>query len=128
MAIETEGASARVRESLRKRVLVVEDNVDIRELLVEILASEGYEVASAGDGRQALDTALRQRPDVILLDLMMPVMSGWEFRAVQRATAALADIPVIVLSAFDSDLDVAATIPKPFVVDTVLDTIERLAA
>lgn len=113
------------------RVLVVDDDRDIRELLVELLESEHYEVSSACDGQQALRKLLVQWPDIILLDLMMPIMSGWQFLHVQAEHPRLASIPVVVLSAFDvfdRQMDVAAAVhPKPFLVDEVLDTVHRLA-
>jgi len=112
----------------RVRVLVVDDDADIRELLVEFLGSEGYDVTSAGDGVEALERARAHRPDVILLDLMMPGMNGWEFREIQRRDAQLADVPVVVISAFDSDLDVDEVLRKPFRVEELLATVERLTA
>jgi len=111
-----------------RRVLVVDDDDDIRENLVELLACEGYEVTAAGDGRAALAEAGRARPDVILLDLMMPVMSGWQFREAQLGDPALAGVPVVVLSAMPADLDVDASLPKPFQVDDLLRLLERLTA
>jgi CheY-like chemotaxis protein len=111
-----------------RRVLVVDDDRDIRELLVELLASEGYEVASAADGRRALAEARSRRPDVILLDLMMPVMSGWEFREAQLRDPELAGIPVVVVTAFEDSLDGTALLRKPFLVEDVLDAVQRLAA
>jgi CheY-like chemotaxis protein len=111
-----------------RRVLVVDDDRDIRELLVELLASEGYEVASAADGRRALAEARSRRPDVILLDLMMPVMSGWEFREAQLRDPELAGIPVVVVTAFEDSLEGAVLLRKPFLVEDVLDAVQRLAA
>jgi len=75
-------------------VLVVEDDRDVRESLVAVLEDAGYRVMSAADGRAALDL-LRAgpRPAVILLDLMMPVMDGFEFRAEQVRDPSLADVP-----------------------------------
>src|SRR5690349_16993945 len=87
-----------------RRVLVVDDDADIRETVSLILEDEGYEVQSAQDGAAALGV-LRAGPlpDVILLDLMMPVMNGWQFREQQTRDPRLAAIPVVVLSA-DSSL------------------------
>ena len=109
-------------------MLVVDDDRDIRELLVELLASEGYAVASAADGRRALAEARATRPDVILLDLMMPVMSGWEFREAQLRDPELAGIPVVVVTAFEESLDGTELLRKPFLVEDVLDAVQRLAA
>ena len=128
MATSLTGAWNATRRTGAKRVLVVDDDRDIRELLVELLASEGYEVASAPDGRRALAEARGRRPDVILLDLMMPVMSGWEFREAQLRDPALADIPVVVVTAFEESLDGTELLRKPFLVEDVLDAVQRLAA
>jgi CheY-like chemotaxis protein len=82
-------------------VLVVEDNDATREALSEILNAAGYDTAAAENGRQALDY-LHQHPDrpsVILLDMMMPVMDGWEFLRRKRKEPPLAPVPVVVFSA-----------------------------
>src|SRR2546427_3268392 len=80
------------------RILVVEDDPDARDEMARVLRSEGYDVAAAGDGEQALAELRRAAPALILLDLMMPVMDGFEFRVRQMQDPALAGIPVIVLS------------------------------
>jgi CheY-like chemotaxis protein len=80
-------------------VLVVEDHADLREMLAVLLESEGYEVQTAGNGVEALTALARGRPSVILLDLMMPVMSGDEFRERQLADPRYRDVPVICMSA-----------------------------
>src|ERR1700682_362753 len=89
-----------VRHASPRAALIVEDDASIREAIAEVLRSEGYEASSCGHGREALEY-LRDghHPDVILLDLMMPVMDGWEFRIEQRKDPALATIPVVALSA-----------------------------
>lgn len=117
----------------RSYILVVEDDVAIREALEAVLEDEGYAVASAAHGREAL-TLLRtgvEPPAVILLDLMMPVMNGWEFRAAQRSDSDLARIPVIVLSA-DRDvaakaaaLQVSGYLAKPVNLDVLLDMVRE---
>lgn len=81
------------------RVLVVEDHADLREMLAVLLESEGYEVQTAGNGAEALNSLSEARPSVILLDLMMPVMSGDEFRERQLADPRYRDVPVICMSA-----------------------------
>src|SRR2546423_11244266 len=81
-------------------ILVVEDDLDIREALTQILQEEGYAVRAAANGRDALDAASDGSvPSLILLDLMMPVMNGWEFRAEQLKDARLANVPVLIISA-----------------------------
>jgi CheY-like chemotaxis protein len=80
--------------------LVVEDDETIRESLSDLLRDEGAELVTAANGREALDSLRASTPpDLILLDLMMPVMDGWEFRIVQRADRMLSGIPLIAMSA-----------------------------
>ncbi|HTP51147.1 MAG TPA: response regulator [Anaeromyxobacteraceae bacterium] len=112
----------------QKRVLVVEDHKDMREALAEVLALEGYHVSAVPDGEKALREARRLLPDVILLDLMMPVMNGLQFRAEQLRDPLLAAVPVIVMSAFDIEVTAAARLSKPFQIDDMLETVHRLAA
>ncbi len=116
-------------------VLLVEDDGDVREALADVLREHGYDVAWAADGAEAI-RALRSglRPAAILLDLMMPVMDGFQFRAEQRSDPALARIPVIVVSAdraIDRDaaaLGAAAKLAKPARVDDLLATVARVAS
>src|SRR5205823_560954 len=115
-------------------LVVVEDDADIRETLAMVLAAEGYEVATAAHGAEALAwlRASSRRPDAILLDLMMPVMDGWEFRKAQLADGALADIPVVIVSAHevrpDSNLAAAAVLSKPVLLETMLGVLARVCA
>ena len=108
-------------------VFIVEDDYDIREVLTFVLEGEGYSVDGAENGSVALE-ALRcgSRPKLILLDLMMPVMSGPQFAAEKKKEAGLTSIPVVVLSA---DIDVEqkaatlgaeASLRKPVDVDSLL--------
>lgn len=92
-------------------ILLVEDNAMLRAVIRARLEGAGYRVTCAAHGREALDL-LRgpDRPCLILLDLCMPVMDGWHFRAVQRQTPSLADIPVFLLSAEDGLADIAASL------------------
>src|SRR5436309_3349023 len=87
------------RETARGCILVVDDDVDIRTIIRLVLELHGYRVMDAGDGKEAL-LRLRQGqlPCLILLDLMMPGMNGWQFRHAQENDLALAQIPVVVLS------------------------------
>jgi CheY-like chemotaxis protein len=110
-------------------VLVVDDENDIRQALAEVLTSEGYQVIDARDGQEALDKARQYHPELVLLDLMMPRMNGWEFRRQQKGDRALARIPVVVLSAFSNDgnVDAEAFIQKPFDVDEIVSAVRRYA-
>jgi CheY-like chemotaxis protein len=80
-------------------VLVVEDHADLREMLAVLLESEGFAVCTASNGVEALEELPRCNPSVILLDLMMPIMSGDEFRRHQLADPAYAKVPVICMTA-----------------------------
>jgi CheY-like chemotaxis protein len=80
-------------------VLVVEDHADLREMLAVLLESEGFQVQTARNGAEALTSLERSRPSVILLDLMMPVMTGDEFRERQLADPRYRDVPVICMTA-----------------------------
>lgn len=87
------------------RVLIVDDEAGIRELCRVNLVLSGYEVVEAADGFQALEQARSAKPDVILLDVLMPGMSGWEVLSALRADEATADIPVVMLTALNSEDD-----------------------
>jgi two-component system response regulator MprA len=115
------------------RVLLIEDDADVRTTLADILELEGFQVAWCEDGAAAIER-LRQgeRPDVILLDLMMPQMDGWQFRATQEADPALAQIPVVVLSAqggLTADqvqrLHASSFLRKPIEVGQLVDALSR---
>jgi len=112
-------------------ILVVEDDDHVREMLIELLQDEGYQPAEATDGLAALEV-LREAeapPALILLDLMMPRMNGWELRAALTADPHLADIPIILLSARTDiqqhrrALDVAEHLPKPIDFARLLDLV-----
>jgi len=87
------------------RVLVVDDDADIRELVAFKLEQAGFEVASAADGQLGLEAALRSRPDLVLLDLMMPKLSGLEVCRRLRGHQATAATPVILLTAKAQEAD-----------------------
>jgi CheY-like chemotaxis protein len=117
------------------RVLLVDDDDDIRETLAEALGDIGHVIQQARDGREALDVlrASETLPDLILLDLMMPIMDGVEFRREQQADIRLAGVPVVVLSADAAagtrvaELGVRECLRKPVKLATLVATIERYA-
>ena len=82
------------------RILVAEDDADNRRIVVKILTVEGHETLEAADGRTTVELARRQRPDLILMDLAMPGMDGWEAARRLKADPETADIPIIALTAF----------------------------
>jgi signal transduction histidine kinase/DNA-binding response OmpR family regulator len=103
-AVETALARKNPAEST---ILVVDDESDVTSYLAAVLTSRGYRIVTAGSGAEALTLAEKQRPDLIILDVMMPGMTGWEVLRRLRESA-LAEVPVIVLSARESPEDVAA--------------------
>jgi CheY-like chemotaxis protein len=114
-----------------KRILIVEDDHSIRELLVELLQSEGYEVTSAVNGLEGLKVLQTQKlPDLILIDLMMPVMDGYAFRTEQMKNPDWNKIPLVVMSAEANakekmkKYNVTAFLAKPVELDTILKTVE----
>lgn len=109
-------------------VLVVEDDEDAREAMVALLQMKGYDVAGAGNGREALDYLDQAPPpDLIILDLWMPVMDGWQFRSAQIRNPRLAHIPVIVVTALSdrADVDANEVIIKPVDVDHLLTKVDQ---
>jgi CheY-like chemotaxis protein len=116
-------------------VLVIEDDVDLRDALTDVLELAGFRVTTASDGHTGL-AMLRAglAPDAIVLDLMMPVMDGYAFRAAQRSDPALARIPTVVSTADrrarpEGPLaGVAAFVPKPMSADVIVRTLRDVVA
>lgn len=116
-----------------KRILVIEDDDSIRESTRDLLELEGYSVWSARNGEEglALLREVAQLPDLILLDLMMPVKDGYDFRRDQRADARVADVPVVIWSAHGpgdeahETLEANDFIPKSADWKTVLGVVRR---
>jgi CheY-like chemotaxis protein len=114
----------------RRRVVVVEDDEDIRDLVVELLSGLGFDTVGYADGAAALAALRRpgEEPAVILLDLEMPRMTGWEFRREQLSDPHLASIPVVVASAADtSSIDADAYLSKPFETAELCSVLARLS-
>jgi CheY-like chemotaxis protein len=110
------------------RVLIVDDDADIREALEEVLSESGYTVAAASDGAIALSKMKQKRPALVLLDLMMPNVDGWRVMDEMHRDPSLREIPVCVLSAF-ADLappSADTVLAKPIKVLPLLETVERL--
>ncbi len=113
-------------------VLVVDDDYAVLDSMKDVLEDEGYEVLLAANGLEALKELRKgTRPCVILLDLMMPVMNGWEFREYQLRDGGLAAIPTIIVTAHSraeetaSELKAASCIRKPVRPDMLLETIGK---
>jgi two-component system, chemotaxis family, chemotaxis protein CheY len=121
-------------EKQRAHILIVEDDLDIRESMTEILEDRGYAVSTAADGLQALQKLSdgAEKPDLILLDLMMPNMNGLEFREEQLKNVEHATIPVAIISADRNIKEKSAEVradgflKKPLKIEPLMDMIERL--
>ncbi|WP_437487430.1 response regulator [Sorangium sp. So ce1014] len=115
------------------RILVVEDDLDIRSILSQLLVFEGYDVDEASDGAEAL-AMLRKDPlpALILLDLMMPIMDGWQLRAELQRDPTLSSVPVVIVSADvraeqeASRLRVAGLLKKPLQIEPLLELVHRI--
>ena len=112
-------------------VLIVEDDVDVREVYREVLEDAGYDAVAAPNGKAALDwlRAAPALPSVIVLDVMMPVMNGHEFRAEISRDEAMRDVPVIVVTAHREEhaIDCVARLHKPVSLDDLLSTVASAA-
>ena len=117
-----------------KRVLVVDDEPNIRALIADALREFGYLVDTAADGAHALEAMHHATPDVIVLDLMMPRLDGIGFVDALRVNPSLAPIPVLLVTAAYSPLDAArrigaqACLSKPFELDRLVQLVGDLAA
>lgn len=114
---------------MQRRILVVEDDADSRTMVQMLLEREGYAVSTAANGLEALASAREQRPDLIVLDLMMPLMDGRAFRAAQLADPDLATVPVVLTTAAspsDATLTVDAAFQKPLDFDAFVGAVRTL--
>ena len=123
----------RVSDVERKRVLVVDDDLPLRGMLAAALRQQGFQVFIAGDGGEAHRAMNLHHPDLILLDLMMPDVNGWDFLQKLKDTGFLGRVPIIVISAHLRvdpqavlQMGVAAMLPKPFNLDDLFTLIEHL--
>ena len=85
------------------KVMVVEDDASLREIYSIRITAEGYEVVSAGDGEEALAVAVREKPDLILSDVMMPKISGFDMLDILRSTPETANIKVVMMTALSAE-------------------------
>lgn len=121
-------------EQVERKILVVEDDPDIRESLCDALEVEGYVVVTAANGREALERLRHMdRPCLILLDLLMPVMNGMDFLALLRGSDALATLPVVVVSAWPDEAarvreQTQGYVKKPVSLGQLLQTVARFCA
>ena len=111
----------------KKHILIIEDSKDLQDLLRNLFETEGYILSQAFNGREALDllNSMRQLPSLILLDIMMPVMDGIEFRREQKKDVRLAAIPVIVMTADFDAQSKAAQMDIGYVFEKSLNDIDK---
>ncbi|HLA00029.1 MAG TPA: response regulator [Thermodesulfovibrionales bacterium] len=88
-----------ITKCLPKKILVVDDNQDSRELVVKVLKNKGYEIIEAIDGEEAVEKAIAQKPDLILLDISIPKLNGYEVTRILKGKEEVKDIPVVALTA-----------------------------
>jgi CheY-like chemotaxis protein len=119
-------------DSPRRIVLVVDDDASIRDTIAELLGEEGYQVVVAAHGREALELIRGGvRPQLIVLDLMMPVMDGWQFLEERAADPELSAVPVVVVSATPETLqppETCAFVRKPMRLEQLLEVVGRECA
>jgi two-component system alkaline phosphatase synthesis response regulator PhoP len=118
----------------KSKILVVDDEVNITQILEFSIGAEGFEVISAQNGEEALEKARKEQPDLIILDIMMPKIDGYEACRILKANPLTRNIPVVLLTAKGRDIDkrlgyeVGATdyIVKPFSPNRLIERIHQL--
>ena len=118
---------------MSKRILVVEDQEDNMQILRDVLASADYQIVEAQNGEEALAAVAKQRPDLILMDIQLPIMDGYEATRRIKADAALRSIPIIAITSYalGSDEERARAagcddfVPKPYSPRELLAKIRR---
>lgn len=133
--ISSSSSEKRLGEVEKKRVLVIDDDLPIRGMLAAALHQHGYQVLLAGDGAEGQRALTIHHPNVVLLDLAMPDVNGWDFLQRLQETGHLGKIPIIVVSAHVRvepqallQMGVAAILPKPFNLPDLIQLIEHLVA
>ena len=121
--------------SQKKRILYIEDEKEMLELTRIVLEREGYEMLAAVGGADGIEAVKREKPDLVLLDLMMPDVDGWEVYRQMKADKEVADIPVIIITARTQSIDkvlglkvakVADYITKPFGPSDLINSVKRV--
>jgi two-component system, chemotaxis family, chemotaxis protein CheY len=116
-------------------ILIIEDDLDVRSAVADVLEEEGYRPLLAANGREALELLVHgARPSLILLDLMMPVMDGWEFHSRLLESPSLATTPIVVFTADGNaaskarKIAAAGYLRKPAAIGPLLDVVRRFCA
>lgn len=133
MQPQNSGGTKRVADVDRKRVLVIDDDLPLRGMLAAALRQHGFQVLLAGDGAEGQRALNIHKPDVVLLDLAMPNVNGWDFLQRLQETGHAGSVRIIVLSAHLRhepaavlQMGVSAILPKPFNLPDLIDLIEHL--
>lgn len=119
---------------MTRKVLVVDDDRDIRETIAEVLEEHGFTVCTATNGQDGLDKVRTARPDLVLLDLMMPVLDGAGFCTAIRSDPLLADLPIVVISAYHDvetlarEMQVSGVLAKPLELERLVAAVHRHSA
>jgi len=128
------GGGKRISDVDRKRILVIDDDMPLRGMLAAALRQHGFQVLLAGDGEEGQRALKIHHPNVILLDLAMPKVNGWDFLQRLQETGHLGRVPIIVVSAHLHvdpqavlQMGVSAILPKPFNLPELIDLIEHLS-
>jgi CheY-like chemotaxis protein len=112
-----------------RTILVVEDEFDVQQVVAEILRDEGYEVTVCGNGREALERLRKHRPDIVVMDMMMPLLSGLQVLEEMEKSPGLKDVPVILMSEVSPPSREPRRwrtfLKKPFRLDQLLDAVSR---
>ena len=117
------------------RVLIVDDDPSIRRMIMAALRREGYAFSEAANGKEALDTMRKERPNIVVLDLMMPIVSGWDVLRERAGDPELLSIPVVIISANRGpelatamDKGICAFLPKPFDINALSSLVRSCVA
>jgi DNA-binding response OmpR family regulator len=131
---QTGSGVKRLADVDRKRVLVIDDDLPLRGMLAAALRQHGFQVLLAGDGGEGQRALKVHKPDVIILDLAMPEVNGWDFLQRLQETGQIGKVPIIVVSAHLRvdpqavlQMGVSAILPKPFNLAELIDLIEHLS-
>jgi CheY-like chemotaxis protein len=129
---QSDGPEGGVRQRKNKKVLLIEDDLDTRDGLEQILREDGYEATAVADGQVAWQHLVAgERPDIIVMDMLMPRADGWQLRRLLLSNPELARIPVVVISGLavvrNSVMGLAtAFLEKPFAPDLLLSTLSQI--
>ncbi|OGS20902.1 MAG: hypothetical protein A3J83_00295 [Elusimicrobia bacterium RIFOXYA2_FULL_40_6] len=120
---------------MKSKILIVDDEKNIQELLAVNLKAQGFDIISAWDGKEAVEKTMKEKPDLIILDIMMPEMDGWEVCKTVKDQSELNKIKILILTAKGTKKDEMVGklifkadeyISKPFDIDELINTVKRL--